>query len=613
MRIAYVDGRRLRRGLIAGAKRLAESAGLLDRINVFPVPDGDTGANMAATVLALSSGVAEGATPSVGRTARMAADAALNGARGNSGAILAQFFHGLADNLAHEARIGTRRFAEGVKAAAHAARMAISSPKEGTIITVLHDWAEAAHRVAARTDDFMDLIKDTLAEARRSLKRTIDLLPELKKAGVVDAGALGFVRFVEGVYNYMLSGRMRDADGRGLVFADDAAEFSEYGDNAGFEDIHDEAPDRRYCLEAMLDGDALDSQAVRAGLQSLGNSVVVAGSTRRLKIHAHTDQPQRVFRFLEGAGRVDQPKVDDMVLQAARSQAGHRACAVLSDSAADLPESDRLALGIELVPLQLTLDGKTRLDGVGMSAQEVAAYLKDARPGQDFPTTSQPSPAAFARKLDLALSKADECVYIGVSGALSGTLEAGKRAALTYRDPGRARALDSRQISVGQGLIVRAAARAAAGGASADAVESAARAAAARVRLLVSAPSLEGLVRSGRLKGMKAVAARALGIRPVITLDDQGKAGQAGLYFGTKAGRAAMLRMLSKIARPGTRLEALIAHVDAEDEARLLAAELAAGWVVDPAPEIVWAAPALAAHGGLGALALAVLLPESKA
>jgi uncharacterized protein len=209
MKIAYLDGRRLRRGLLAGAATVRESASYLDSINVFPVPDGDTGTNMAATLSTVARGLRGSAPRAAGRTMRAAADAALEGARGNSGAILAQFIHGLAEELGHEVRLGVLAFSKAVQIAAQKTRAAVSRPREGTILTVIHDWAGSLREHAEGQPDFFHVWKLALEAARRSLERTRELLPEARKAGVVDAGASGFVRYLEGMDAFLEGGNLR--------------------------------------------------------------------------------------------------------------------------------------------------------------------------------------------------------------------------------------------------------------------------------------------------------------------------------------------------------------------------------------------------------------------
>lgn len=612
MQITYINGSRLKRALLAGSRRLAENVAMLNRINVFPVPDGDTGTNMAGTVQAMAAALHASPGASLAETARTAADSALMGAKGNSGAILAQFFQGLAEELERDVRMTTRAFADAVGKAVARTYEALSKPREGTLLTVLKDWGQSLHRVAQRTDDFLELLKTTLHDARASLERTRDMLPELKKAGVVDAGALGWVHILEGIVHYITHGRIREF--RDTPAAEPADSF---GDAHLESPLAESAPSAfRFCTECLLEGPALDLEAIRLGLSGLGDSIVVAGSTRKAKVHLHTDTPARAFRVLEEFAKVTAQKADDMELQRRLASAPPR-CAVLVDSACDLPEQERLDLRMERVPLTIVMDGVNYLDRDGLSSEDF--YAKQRLPGISL-STSQPSDAAFRRKMDTVLAASREAVYLGLSGPLSGTLEAGRRTASARPDSERIRIVDSRAISVSYALLARKAGEAAAAGASAEEIEMLVEALRTRIRLYVAVPDLSGLIRSGRLHGMKGLAARALGIRPIITVNEEGRADSAGMYLGAKNGRAALVSMLRKTvsktlgnsAGAGP-LEVLVGHADNRAEAEALVRDLGSSFTLTREPEIVDVSPALALHAGPGALALAALLPEAEA
>ena len=608
MQITYVNGRRLKLALLAGARRLSENVAFLNRINVFPVPDGDTGTNMAGTVQAMAAALSSAPSLSLAATARTAADSALMGAKGNSGAILAQFFQGLAEELEREVRVTTRAFADAVGKAVNRTYGALSKPKEGTLLTVLKDWGQSVHRVSERTDDFLELLGTTLHDARASVERTRNMLPELKKAGVVDAGALGWLNILEGIVHFITHGRLREfrdsPPEAESVFAADAglALPLETGEPSAY----------RFCTECMLEGEALNLDAIRDSLDPLGDSVVVAGSARRAKVHLHTDTPALAFRTLEACARVTHQKADDMELQRLLASSRPK-CAVIVDSACDLPEAERLALLMERVPLTIVMDGVNYLDRDGISSDDF--YARQRLPGMTL-STSQPSDAAFQRKLDTVLAAAGEAVYLGLSGPLSGTLDAGRRTAAARADSGRVRVLDSRSISVGYALLARKAGEAAAAGASAEEIERLVEALKPRLRLLVAVPDLSGLIKSGRLHGMKGLAARAFGLRPVITVDKEGRADSAGMYIGAKNGRAALLRMLAKAVskagstgQNGTPLEVLVGQADCRPEAEALVREIGERFALSRDIDIVDISPALTLHAGPGALALAVLLP----
>ncbi|MEI6875093.1 MAG: DegV family protein [Spirochaetota bacterium] len=604
MKIAYLDGDRLRRALIVGAERLMERAPQLNAINVFPVPDGDTGTNMASTARTMIAPLRGLGSMPLGTALRTAADSALSGARGNSGAILAQFIQGLSEELGEEFRITTKRFAQAARGASRRTRAALSRPREGTILTILHDWALAAERCAEASDDFIEVLRGAFEEAKSSLARTTDLLPELRKAGVVDAGAQGFFHVLEGIMAFIGTGRLRElrrGGGVEKIYAGDTAGLGalDYGEVAGY---------YRYCTECFVEGSGLDLAALRSAIEALGDSFVLAGSNRRAKIHIHTNRPQAVFRTAGSFGELSGQKVDDMELQRRMASRGDFPCAVLVDSAGGLPEEDRLRLLVERVSVQVHLGGKSHLDGDGLRAEEFFGILR-ASPELDL-STSQPSPADFSRKFDLLLGLSQSIVYIGIAECLSGTFEAGRRAgeerSAAAGRPGSVRNVDSLSISIGASLVCRRAAEKAATGASAEEVVRVAEAAAKAGRLLVAVPDLRGLIKSGRLGGVKGLVLRAFGLRPLITLDDSGKPVAGGIYLGAKNGVAALLASLRRASSPkGPILEVIVGHVDSSGEAEELARAIASEWRLSRPVEISPVCPALAAHTGLGALALA--------
>jgi hypothetical protein len=201
MRIGYLDGPRLRRSLLAACEHAQKERGELNRINVFPVPDGDTGTNLTLTVRAIADHLRANQDSDVSDVARAAAEAAVVGARGNFGMMLSHFLLGFAEEVRDRARISTEEFGAALRNGVRNLHQALDRPVEGTILTVMRDTADAAERVRHR--DFAELLQHLVEEARASLARTPELLPVLKRAGVVDAGAKGFVSLLEGVVDYI--------------------------------------------------------------------------------------------------------------------------------------------------------------------------------------------------------------------------------------------------------------------------------------------------------------------------------------------------------------------------------------------------------------------------
>ena len=209
-KITYLDGARFHRALVAGINNVVSNQESLNKINVFPVPDGDTGTNMVFTLNTILDTTSQRVHPRVDDMLTSIADAALDGARGNSGVILAQFFQGISDGSAGVEKMDSQAFSKAIKFGSEYAREALAEPKEGTILTVLTDFSN--HLIALLNDksyDFEHLLESGIIEAERSLKNTPNLLPVLKKSGVVDAGAQGFVDLLNGILNFVKGGDLK--------------------------------------------------------------------------------------------------------------------------------------------------------------------------------------------------------------------------------------------------------------------------------------------------------------------------------------------------------------------------------------------------------------------
>ncbi|HEY7472702.1 MAG TPA: DegV family protein [Gemmatimonadota bacterium] len=593
--VRYLDGTRLRRAAAAAARWVSQRQENLNGINVFPVPDGDTGTNLAATLVSAAERAQRVRERGVGVVSRALADGALYGACGNSGAIMAQFFEGFASSLEGRQRATGPGLADAVTSASEAAQAALARPREGTILTVMRVWAGGFRsRAASEGADLLEAFRGSLDAAREALARTPDQLRELARAGVVDAGAQGFVYFLEGMLHF--------AEGRlaGSVVEEGHATALEHASV-------EEAPQDialRFCTECMIEGVGLDIAGVRDAVAALGDSLVVAGSPRRIRVHVHTDRPDKVFEVAGGFGRVASTKADDMRAQhVARFDRGR--VAVVTDSAADIPERIVQRLRIHTVPLRVLLGPSVYLDKQTVNPDEVYDRLER---GERAVRTSQPAPGDYAALYSYLFEHYGALVVPSLSGTLSGTLEAARRATALAGDPERIRIVDTRSASIGQGLVVRAAAEAAAAGGSVEEVAAVAETARGRVRLLVAVPTVDYLRRGGRLAGWKARVAEWLRLVPVLVIDPE--SGAAKLQRFARRGtvhRVTLARAVAAIEREPAPPEAVwIAHAaaaQAADAFRQSIAKAAPGAEI----EIVEVGPALGAHTGPGAVAVAFL------
>jgi DegV family protein with EDD domain len=593
--IGYLDGNRLSRAVIAGAHFVAERAEPLNRINVFPVADGDTGTNFASTLQKMAAAVARLRQRDVREMSKVLADEAVGGARGNSGAILAQFFCGFSEGLPDKPRVTTEGFGSAVVRASESAYQAIARPVEGTILTVIRDWARHVAERARDVADFGILLPESLRAARVSLENTPRQMKVLQKAGVVDAGAQGFVYLLEGIVKYL-------KEAARLV--PPPVELEEV--RAAVFDRTPEAILFRYCTEALLEGDAIDRNAVRREAALLGDSIVLAGSASRVRLHVHTNEPEKLFALAARFADVVQTKVEDMRAQHESRFDKNRSerVRVVTDSTCDLPASLVEELGVGVVPVRVYFGSENYLDKVTITPAEFYGRFAVT---DVAPKTSQPPPADFIQVYENTAVHAGSIVSVHLSAALSGTYQA---AVVGARKVAKTRIehVDSRSASVGLGLVVRAAAEAAAAGRTAAEVAKIAREMANRVRIFIAVPTLKHLVRGGRVSAARGWIAKILGLLPILTITREGKAEPAAKARGFAAARRKMMRLLFEEA--GERVSASrrfgVAHCDAEDAAEDLAREIRERY-----PEsdvmIVECGPALGAHAGPGALAVAVL------
>lgn len=579
----------LRRALIAGMRRVISRREALNRINVFPVPDGDTGSNLAFTLRSVLSSSLSRRNRSVGELLRSVAADAVDGARGNSGAIMAQFFAGLSESVGDAAQLSAARLARAAADAAEQARGALAQPKEGTILSVIHAFAVALQTPA---HDLRQWFGAALSSAQQALADTPKQLAVLRQAGVVDAGAQGFVDMLEGIQEYILQGRMDP-----LQKIDDATQ-----EFAG-EHWHDEADaSKPWCTECLIQAASVDRPALHAALAAIGaDSVVLAGTGERLRIHAHVDEPGRVFEIAHRFGAVSARKAEDM-------RAQHRAAtrtakvAIVTDSAADLPAGLQETLPLDVVPVRVNFGAEDFLDRVSISPAE---FYRRLRESSVLPQTSQPPPGDFRRQFELLLAHAEEILYLGISRALSGTLQAGESAAARL-DSGRIRVVDSGHASCGQALLAISAAEMAAAGKSSAEIAARLAELAPRTQTIALAREVSFAVRGGRIPAWAGKLSDWLGLTPIARMKPSGRLGVAGALFGRRHAPQRFAEWVLRRLPKGQRWRLVVGHCDAADDAAALLQVLRQRLQIER-DWLVAAGPAIGAHAGPGALVVGLL------
>jgi hypothetical protein len=588
-----LDGLRINRALKAGIARLLSRQEHLNKINVFPVPDGDTGTNLALTMRAVLGCLQRSPDDHAGKTLTLVADAALDGARDNSGAILAQFFLGLGDRLGHLGHVGPDEFADGVRGGADYARDSLSEPREGTILTVLSDFAREVHVVQREgVRDFSALLRRGVTAARASLARTTFQLEALRKANVVDAGAQGFVELIEGMTDYIASGSEDDPNVVVPALAD--AEIAEV--SAGQE----EDLAHRYCTECVVIAERVDRRHLREQLSMLGSSLVVAGLHNKVRVHIHVNDPAEVFRVAARFGAVSGEKADDMQRQQHSAHAGARKVVVVTDSAADIPFDELDRLDIHMVPVRVHFGDRSYLDKVGITAEEFYAEIeRNPLP----PKTSQPPPGDFRRQFEFLGSHFDSVVSVNLSRRVSGTCGAAESAAARVSTHGKVTVIDSMNASLGQGLIAMYAAECALAGYDAARVIEATRAIVPRTFTFGLIGSLEYAVRGGRVPRWVKNVADGLRLMPVLHADRHGRVGAGGVLFGREHLKEKFARLVRRRMRDDVPYRLLVGHANCEADGQWLLDALTTDNVVYR--RLLPCGTAFGTHGGPGLLVAA--------
>jgi len=301
------DGKILRKMFALGTTWLEKCVPEINAINVFPVPDGDTGTNMLLTMHSAMQEAKQNTDSDASSVAKSMAYGALMGARGNSGVILSQFLRGLAKGLEDKKSFNSQDFAKALAEASQAAYEGIMHPVEGTILTVLKDAANAAD-IAAKTDseNLLSVVETATEAARDSVARTPDLLPVLREAGVVDAGGQGLYVLLDGARHFLkgeadkMKGRKPQLVSANLPLASKMAPTAEVEVPYG------------YCLEFLLEGQKLNVSKIKKKLKKKGQSLIVAGNCSMVRIHIHSFKPGEILDYATHLGTLHQVKVNNM-------------------------------------------------------------------------------------------------------------------------------------------------------------------------------------------------------------------------------------------------------------------------------------------------------------
>ncbi|HBH84721.1 MAG TPA: fatty acid-binding protein DegV [Bacteroidales bacterium] len=593
--LVEMDGRRLYYTFIAGARKVIEHQVELNKINVFPVNDGDTGTNLASTIRAVIDSLHPHKSYKV--TADRIAETSLVNARGNSGIIFAQFLYGMSMETGNFKTITIAQFAESIKNSIRYIYEAIANPVEGTMLTVIREWADYIYDNRHRIKDFNELFLGSSSILNKSLIETKSRLEVLRKANVVDAGARGFVLFIEGIIEFITRRNIKE-----LIQA--------RTETVLFEKIEESIPQNvefRFCTEALIKNCIADSKTMHSILNKYGDSIVVAGSDRMKRLHVHTNTPALLFNELRKTGTIAFQKADDMIRQSDVVYNRKWKIALVTDSTCDLSQDLIDQYQINILPININFGENNYLDKVTIQPEQFYTLLEE---NVDYPKSAQVNEKAFTNLYSHLASHYDSIIAIHLSDKLSGTFGSSQKAAKAinreFNKP--ISVINSKNLSGALGLIILRAARAIEDGCSHEKVVELAEEWVKNVKILVSVKDLKYLIRGGRLSSTKGLIARILNVNPIVSIDEDGKAIVFDKSFNQRATMEKVISYVKKLTTGKQIWNYIVLHAQNDE---------AAQWYSDRMEEItsrkpvsvVNISPVIGANTGIGAAAVA-FLPE---
>ena len=588
-----MNGIEFYRGLSAGINNLLNYKNKLDEINVFPVPDGDTGTNMCFTLLPIIEECNDQITENVGESLDIIADLALESARGNSGTIIAQFLHGLRRACRNKDTIDVNDFSKALTSGYDSAIESLMKPEEGTIITVMRDVSEKSKELCVNEEiSFETFLDKCYHESVVSLEKTKNILKILRKSDVVDAGALGFVLLMQGWLNSVQKNTKIQSQHLNISYDHEKIESLK-------KDI-DFTIKNKFCTECAIESNSIDKAELKETIKSLGDSMVMAGTQKRVKIHIHTNTPTKFFKICGAYGKVVDRKVDDMTKQEHTiHHTGSSGIAIVVDSGADIPEEYENE--IQVVPVRYSFGNQQHIDKVTQTTKE---FYQQMKTDSNHPKTSQPTPGDFKKIYNFISSHYDSIISIHLSKKVSGTYQSGINAAKNIKVK-NIKVLDSYSASVGLGLLAIHAVDLKQNGVSYNKIIKSVEEIKNKIQLFLLVKDLTYMVKGGRLPGKVKTIANLFRITPILG-NKNGKIAPRGVFFGNKNRIEKYVKFLGSKIKEDRKYHIMIAHAnDLQNGEKLLNLVLKKHRNITK-HYLVELGGGLGAHAGPGGLAIGI-------
>lgn len=591
--IIEIDGRRLYYTFIAGAKNILANQNYLNKINVFPVNDGDTGSNMATTIQSVIESVHPHKSYKI--TADLIAETTLTNARGNSGIIFAQFLYGMSKESGNRQSITIPQFAESIKKSVPYMYEAVANPVEGTMLTVIREWSEFVYSHREIITDFNQLFIRSQESLVKSLAATKAQLLVLSKANVVDSGAHAFVLFIEGIIGFINSNNIRKL----LHSKTETLVLPSNNDHIA------EEVKFRYCTEGILKDLSVDQKSLSKILQLYGDSIVIGGNEKTKHIHIHTNNPADMFQQLNNISLVTFHKADDMLRQSDALFNRKWKIGLVTDSTCDLPQELMDHYQVNMLPININFGESHYLDKITIQPDQFYSHLDQH---SEFPKTSQINEKAFTNLYSQLSANYDSVIAIHLTDKFSGTFFNSQKAAVAvnkkFNKP--IAVINSKNLSGSLGLLVLRTAQAIEAGYPHSEIVEMTEKWIKNSHIFVSVKTLKYMVKGGRVSPFKGIVAKMLNVNPIVSMDENGASYIFGKTYSQQANMEKVMLHLHTLCNGREIWNYIVLHAQNNNAAAWYAEKMKAFTGKEPVA-VVNISPVIGANAGIGTAAVALM------
>ena len=596
IKLKIISGEEMYGWFSMGLSEVQMNRKYLNSINLFPIADGDTGSNMAMTIKAMVETTSK--KLSFSEMIKTFAKAGLANARGNSGILFVSYFNGMASETSDSDSITIEEFAKIAHKAVKYMYQAIERPTEGTMITVIRDWAEFMQQNWLKYDNFLDFFNDAYHVAKQSLANTAKQLQIHKKNNQVDAGAQGFVHFLHGINLYYTNEEIEVSKPLLTPLVDEHIGSYQY----------------RYCTEVYLklnkdyENKAKDelTSIIKNSLADLGDSLIISVNDRNVRVHVHVNDPQELINPMKKYGTFIEQKADDMFLQLSIQNNRKAKIGLITDSIADIPDEYKSKYQIVTIPLGMIVEDEVYLDKLTIKPKDVFRLIDDGF----HLSSSQPEPIRVRNLLEDLADKYDSLIVITVAAMLSGTNSViNKEAQSLTKDGYKITVIDSYLNSGAQGLIVKKAAELINQNLEHEQIVNQLSNLREKAKIYVCLNTLDYAVAGGRVPDTVGKIGKLLHMRPIMSLNNQGK----GIAFGVGFSQKGMTKQIYKLFRKTFKEKGImsysIVHSNNDELASQYIKDLSE--IVGKTPEFVSEISSIVAmHSGPGCVAVSFISEE---